>query len=236
MFDWSAMIRKFGPLAVDLLLSWEPSHSKAISAVRDPNIRDRQEEVLLWLRGYSAFRGIKGSCRTQIVQAFLKWADDGSRPAELREINEICEAHNSLTLACNIDEFERSRPHIVSIEGALVALSRIHPDIRWKCAKSSSDSLQVGRPGSTTRTGVWRIWSFCTCLECLLQSKPSGDIGSEQQGLPLPGPDSGCDSLETRESLIRLAVTNSLPLLPATSYAHFSDTTGSSMKLASPCA
>jgi hypothetical protein len=101
--DFSAIVRRFGPVAANELSQKEKSDAEAISAVADPNMPTRHEVVLEWLRDYSAFRGIKGPFRSDIVQAFLRWADDRSRPLELHGEDQICDAHNSLTSACELE-------------------------------------------------------------------------------------------------------------------------------------
>jgi len=109
MLDFAKLIEEFAPRATEVLAEAEASDIAAISAVSKKDSAKRAEEVLRWLRDYSALRGIRSTCCHEVVHAFLKWADDKGRPLEIRGPDEICKAHLSLSNACALDELKGRR-------------------------------------------------------------------------------------------------------------------------------
>lgn len=109
MLDFEAVIRYFGPAAVNVLqrkgeADWD---ERVVSAVRDKADLTRVETVRDWLQDYEVFHGIPGPQRTAIAAAFLGWSDCQPETRNLDATGELVAAHADV---CRVAQQAYGRP------------------------------------------------------------------------------------------------------------------------------
>lgn len=102
MIDFDAIIKTFGPKAVANLnqSNSRDSDERAINAIRNRNVNNREAILKNWLRSYSVFQGIIDERREAITKVVLQWSDSLGESIELKSLDEICKAHAELRSRC----------------------------------------------------------------------------------------------------------------------------------------
>lgn len=101
MLNFDALIRHFGPAAVEMSLRESEQDSKAISAIRDQWMENRTKAIRKWLNFYNALQGLKGDKRDAVSETALKWADSQTSESKLETMVALVNAHADLEKACS---------------------------------------------------------------------------------------------------------------------------------------
>lgn len=102
MIDFGAVIRHFGPEAVQLQLrESETLDGPALNSLRNRNASDRIEVLRSWFYNYQVFQGISAEKRLAVASAVLQWADAKELGANLSTVDAIEQAHAELMRACS---------------------------------------------------------------------------------------------------------------------------------------
>ncbi len=102
MIDLDAVIRHFGPLAVNEQLADEETDREALKALRDKTEPDssRTAKIGKWLSEYKVVLFFTPSQRDSAADAVLKWADQCDVNRDLNSADALAQAHRELTEQC----------------------------------------------------------------------------------------------------------------------------------------
>ena len=101
MLDFDALIRHFGPAAVEMSLRESDTDNNALCAICDPRMENRATAIRKWLEFYKVFQGFDGAKRDDLCATVLNWADRQGENSGLETLDALVHAHADLEAACS---------------------------------------------------------------------------------------------------------------------------------------
>src|ERR1019366_9955751 len=101
MINFDALIRDFGPEAIQRVSIEADWDGRALDAMCAKGAERRLEVIRDWLSSYAVFQGIDGSRRDSISKAVLDWADSQPTNSTLVTLEGVIQALTVLENACS---------------------------------------------------------------------------------------------------------------------------------------